>query len=45
MGTAGVLLLGSLPYLLGNSAGALVYGVLGRASLYRETFEANALLV
>ena len=44
MGTAGVLLLGSLPYLLGNSAGALVYGVLGRASLYRETFEANALL-
>ena len=42
-GTAAVLLLGSLPYLLSNSAGALVYGIFGRASLYREIFEANAL--
>ena len=41
-GTAAVLLLGSLPYLLSDSAGALVYGVFGRAGLYIETFEGTA---
>ena len=41
-GTAAVLLLGALPYLMSSSAGALAYGMFGRARLYLETWEGSS---